>query len=386
MFKHKTFWLIAFAVVPIAVWLWPDNEQLRANQAHVDLAPTPEPVTVEVLPEVEIGQIVDKEKGNLAEEKDISPEEKAILPEEVEAKFNETMQAQLSGVVQAYEQNIHYPSYTVPLNEKSWDLRHPQSFVENQLPIEGLDDAEVTLSLPKYIIFVGDPLQVNLTLKSKKMLPPLNSLTVEVLENQMVVGQIPMKQTQHDNTLILYSSEYYPTPSEVDQWGQELQIRASIKMGESETLLVSPIQYAHKCAQLLGARKSYLEGSDLIIPLEFEVHEPGHYQVRANLYDKINQPISHLIMKASLGNEENLVLLKVHSQILRDRQAPGPYILREFNITKLPSIPGEITKYAASNVDQIEVDGFELNLYDDTPYVNEEAKKHLEFLKQLAGQ
>jgi hypothetical protein len=379
MFKHKTLWLIAFAVVPIAVWLWPDNEQPKVNQAHVDLVPTPKPVTVEVVPEAEIGQIMDEEKGNL-------PEEKAILPEEVETKFNETMQVQLSSVVQAYEQNIHYPSYTVPLNEKSWDLRHPQSFVDNHLPIEGVDGVEAALSLPKYIIFVGDPLQVNLTLKSKKILPPLNSLTVEVLENQMVVGQIPMKQTQHDNSLIRFRSEYYPTQSEVDQWGQELQIRASISMGESETLLVSAFQYAHKCAQLLGARKSYLEGPNLIIPLEFEVHQPGRYQVRANLYDKMENPISHLIMKASLGNEENLVLLKVHSQILRDRNAPGPYILREFNITKLPSKPGEITKYAASNVDQIEVDGFELNLYDDTPYVNEEAKKHLDFLKQLAGQ
>lgn len=78
-------------------------------------------------------------------------------------------------------------------------------------------------------------------------------------------------------------------------------------------------------------------------------------------------------------------LLKVHTVTLRAKHAAGPYVLRDFDITRLPDTPGELTSYGSAAVESFAVRGFPLDSYSNEPYVDPEAQQRADFLKKLAA-
>lgn len=384
MLKHKAVWFALCLIALVSVYLWVAMEETapEVSVTATELSPV---VNQQVLssPMIEKAPVAKTVKAVQTLE-NTDNEARGILPGEVESKFKETMKVQLNQVARAYEQNMRYPPYSIPLSEESWDLKHPRAFVTNQLPVRGSDGVTAAIHLKDYVVFEGQPFQIDLAIESNKVMPALYDLKVEILEDYQPLVQLAMRQVDQSDHKIQYQGNYQPTPEQSASWGLDLQIRATLSMGQGETVLISPVKYSHRNAVLTGADTSYPQGTDLVIPLRFEVIQAGRYQVRANLYDAQGQSLSHLVMKGNLTPESPLLSLRVHSQILRDQNAQGPYLLKEFNITKVPIRPGDKTGFALSELEEIPVQGFPLDSYDDEPYENSADQERLAFLKQLA--
>ena len=77
--------------------------------------------------------------------------------------------------------------------------------------------------------------------------------------------------------------------------------------------------------------------------------------------------------------------LSVHSSLLRDVDDAGPYVIRNFDIKRLPSRPGDKTGYGFSRIEKADINGFALDGYSNTPYTNLQSQQRLEFLEQLSN-
>jgi len=156
--------------------------------------------------------------------------------------------------------------------------------------------------------------------------------------------------------------------------------------GNSPAKISAVFKLAGTDATLTNLDEAYIDGAHLIIPAQFDVAVPGYYRIQANLYDSASQqPISHLNSAFLLTKRENSGLLKVHAVTLRSQGSPGPYQLRDINVTRGPEKPGDKTGYGFSKQSSYEVNGFDLSHYSDEEFVDPKNQQRLEFLQKMAG-
>jgi hypothetical protein len=77
--------------------------------------------------------------------------------------------------------------------------------------------------------------------------------------------------------------------------------------------------------------------------------------------------------------------LQAHIASLKVAGDPGPYILKDISFTRMPSPPDFSTEYGNAAQDSYSVNGYAFDEYDDVPYVDEEANKRLELLREIGS-
>lgn len=297
------------------------------------------------------------------------------------------MRAQLADVANAYADNARFPDYAKPLNANDWNLLHPRAFVERKASLANMPGLTATLLLDHYIIdrskdqpvqvqLVAEPgstgavsaTKVNVWLQQKRQRSAAMTLLPAEGVGQVFSGILPatsLRSVPLGETAVVAQVEFSN--------GERSNVTAMVKLYEPE-------------ARLLRLGDARVDDADLVIPATFEVIRAGHYLVAANLFNAgTNEPVSHLNAELDLSSDNRNGLLKVHTVTLRAKHAAGPYVLRDFDITRLPDTPGELTSYGSVAVESFAVKGFPLDSYSNEPYVDPEAQQRADFLKKLAA-
>ena len=166
----------------------------------------------------------------------------------------------------------------------------------------------------------------------------------------------------------------------------DIQVLARLNLSDGQqSVAVAMARLYQSTASLEGVGVAYVDGADLVIPAQFNVTDPGFYRVEANLLTKSGAPVSHLDATFMLSAGAATGLMKVHSEVLREKAAAGPYLLSGIDIKRMPAKPGDATRYGSSARPAYPVPGFPLDAYSDEPYVHPAAQQRLEFLQRLSS-
>ena len=332
--------------------------------------------------------IVNEPAPNKITQSPQSDNQPIVVPSDItpESKFKKAMGANITKVAKAYEQVIQYPKYSTPLSTENWDLLNPLPAIENSMPIGDKGKAQVLLKMDKFVYFHDEAITGQFNLLSSSELPPLDRITASIKSGTERLHSLRLESEGESVYKQKYVINYEPSLGQQSDWPIDLQMEISLNFTDgSHTNVSSSFRYSKKNVILKGVSDSYADDVNLMIPLKIKVHEKGRYQFRANLYGKYDQPISHLVIKDNLTTSDDEIVLKAHASLLRESQDAGPYMLKEFNITKVPAKPGDKTEYGYSEKESYSVKGQSLDLYSDEPYEDEANQQRLEFLKKLGG-
>ena len=291
-------------------------------------------------------------------------------------------------MAQDYKQLIKFPPYSMPLSENNHDLLNPYEFVPTKRPLDNENKFSFELKVSRYVLFNGSPIPITLTLLSNQSapLPAVQSLKVDLLSAGVSVATIPLALTTDESTQKVYSANYLPSSSAAAQWKPELSIRVVIKLqGRSETGLVESFQYIQPVAKVTGIGPEKIEGPNLYIPLLMDSKQAGRYKIEANLFTSTGSPVSHLVSRASLPAGAGMMPLRVHVVTLKDKQAAGPYVLKDILVQRLPDELGGDSAYGAAPADaEYKIKGFALDRYSQEKFTDPVLQEKLNFLEQLA--
>lgn len=291
-------------------------------------------------------------------------------------------------MAQDYKQLIKFPPYSMPLSENNHDLLNPYEFVPTKRPLDNENKFSFELKVSRYVLFNGSPIPITLTLLSNQSdpLPAVQSLKVDLLSAGVSVATIPLALTTDESKQKVYSANYLPSSSAAAQWKPELSIRVVIKLqGRSETGLVESFQYIQPVAKVTGIGPEKIEGPNLYIPLLMDSKQAGRYKIEANLFTSTGSPVSHLVSRASLPAGAGMMPLRVHVVTLKDKQAAGPYVLKDILVQRLPDELGGDSAYGAAPADaEYKIKGFALDRYSQEKFTDPVLQEKLNFLEQLA--
>ena len=291
-------------------------------------------------------------------------------------------------MAQDYKQLIKFPPYSMPLSENNHDLLNPYEFVPTKRPLDNDNKFSFELHISRYVLFHGAPIPVKLTLQSNQNepVPEVQSLKVDLLSGGVAVATIPMALSTNEAKQKVYSANYQPASADAAQWKPELSVRVTIKLqGRQETGLVESFQYIQPVAKVTGIGPEKIEGPNLLIPLLMDAKQAGRYKVEANLFTAAGSPVSHLVGRANLSAGTGTMPMRVHVVTLKEKQAPGPYVLKDILVQRLPDELGGESAYGAAPADaEYKIKGFALDRYSQEKFTDPVLQEKLNFLEQLA--
>ena len=291
-------------------------------------------------------------------------------------------------MAQDYKQLIKFPPYSMPLSVNNHDLLNPYEFVPTKRPMDNDNKFSFELKVSRYVLFHGSPIPVTLTLQSNQNepLPEVQSLKVDLLNAGVSVATIPMALSTNEPKQKVYSASYLPNSADAAKWRSELSVRVNIKLqGRQETGLVESFQYIQPVAKVTGIGAEKIEGPNLYFPMLMDAKQAGRYKVEANLFTATNTPVSHLVSIGSLASGAGTIPMRVHVVTLKEKQAPGPYLLKDILVQRLPDELGGDSAYGSAPSDaEYKIKGFPLDKYSQEKYTDPVLQEKLKFLEQLA--
>jgi len=255
------------------------------------------------------------------------------------------------------------------LSARIW-IEHYIVHAEYDLPVEvqvsGLSAS--TGPADNVTVYLGNGRE----LSASTRLSPVSKETTS--NSQSYVGYLPSKLLQSHLSLTTKRQE-------------EVQLIARIAFsGDRSAQVGSIFKLVLTDALLTDLSPSRVDGEHMVIPATFDVSVPGYYRMQANLFDKQSgAPISHINTAFMLSEQDNTADFKVHAVTLRAMGFDGPYVLKDFNLSRGPARPGDLSGYGLSLNDYFDVNGHDLSLYEDTEYVDPATQQRLEFLHRMAG-
>lgn len=296
---------------------------------------------------------------------------------------------QLAAIAQAYKTNSQYPSYSKPLMPTDWNLLNPRAFIPSAIPLPQSPNITASIITSRYIHNRKRELSVDVIIESKDK----KGLSINLDQ-----GLISLQQ-KHRETDSVYLSTIARTENKLTLRGNippgylgmlsagESTIFAKLHfLNGTTTESTAQIKLFDPKAELLEIGEAYVEGSNLMIPFKMQIQEAGFYRVRANLFDQTGtHPISHLNSAFKLAQGSAEATLQVHATTLRTKQNAGPYILKDFDIIRQPSRPGDQTGYGTSLLPQHSVKGHDLESYDHSPYKDEQIENRIRFLETISS-
>jgi hypothetical protein len=315
-----------------------------------------------------------------------TPVAKAVPePEKDEIEIPEGMRYQMADIAAAYKENMQYPEYAKPLNENDWNLLNPRAFIPREAPLK--NGMSASMVLDRYIVNRGADLPVKVIIRGGQK------------DGNFAVG-VDLSLSDKGKTRTLISLSESDGNENTSIYTGTIPAGMLKEAGPGEVTLIAGIAFAHgdqastaavvkvyeNTATLMRLGEPYVDGADLVIPAYLDVEKPGRYRFEANLFDESGgQPISHLNSVFTLSREDNEGLVRVHAATLRAKGSPGPYLLKDINITMPPPSPGDTTGYASATAESFSIRGYDLDRYSDEAYENPQNSQRLEFLQKMAA-
>ncbi len=303
-----------------------------------------------------------------------------------EVWISEGVKAQMADVANTYKENMRYPEYSKPLYESDWSMLNPRAFIPKQMELD-LNGLTAEIVIDEYIVDRDKDLAVKVNIHGvDSQSAEISEVGIFISSGKQVVDSVTSRTYTVSKGVLTYQAKVPASQFEIFQ-DSELALGALILLDSGDQAQVSAaIKLAETEAVLTHLGTSYVDGSDLSIPAYFEVSSSGYYRVRANVFDQESeQPISHINAAFRLSDSENEGVLKIHASTLRSKGFAGPYLIKDFNITRGPARPGDKTGYGSAEKQEFSVQGFDLNSYSHEPYHDPKNQLRLEFLQKMAG-
>jgi hypothetical protein len=305
--------------------------------------------------------------------------------------FSNPMQNQLADVAQAYRHNARFPPYSQPLTENDWAALNPRAFSPSERPLANAPSLKVSIELPQYVLDRNHDLPVKIVVASEG--DGASGSSVRATGGHVLVrhssgnsSAVPLGsavQQGHVETFLatIPAAELASFPD------AEVTVAAQLKLSDGQSATVTAVaQLYQSTANLHYLGSAYVEGAHLVIPAHFEVMSPGFYRVQANLFSESGVPVSHLNATFMLGGASAIGLLKAHATTLREKNNAGPYVLTDINVMRMPSAPGEQTRYGSTKQTSYPVAGFPLTSYSDQPYEDPATQQRIKILEALSDE
>jgi hypothetical protein len=307
-------------------------------------------------------------------------------PEKDEVQIPEGIRYQMADIAEAYRKNMRFPKYSKPLHENDWNLLNPRAFISRDAPLKNKEGLSARMILDRYIVDQNKDLPVTVVISGQSDGFFATVVDLSLSDKEVTRTLTGLDETDGNETTSVYTGTV-PADKLSGAGPGEVRLFAEISFANGERARAAAVVKLYEnTATLTSLGKPYIDGADLVIPVCMNVEKPGRYRFRANLFDESGaRPISHLNSVFPLTRENNRGLLRVHAATLRSQGDPGPYVLKDFDITIPSPKPGVRTAYASSAKESFTVQGFDLSFYSEEEYVDPKNQQRLEFLQKMAA-
>jgi hypothetical protein len=300
------------------------------------------------------------------------------------------MREQLTEIAETYRHNSRFPTYSQPLRENDWSLLNPRAFIPSERPLANAPSIRASIELPYYVLNRNQDLPV-------KVIVITEGQGTDAPLVRTIGGQVFIRHGGHSSSPVALGNANrqgnietffatVPAGELARLPDAEVEVTASLSLSDGQVSGITAMaRLFQSSASLDYLGTTYIDGAHLVIPAHFQVTEAGYYRVQANLFSRDGEPVSHLNAAFSLSAGNTIGLLKVHAVTLREAGLAGPYVLTDINVMRMPSTPGESTRYGSTQATSYPVAGFPLGSYDDTPYQDPATQQRLEFLQNLSA-
>lgn len=300
-----------------------------------------------------------------------APAAQAAAPKiRVTEKVPEPIAQSFKLLASAYADELSLPAYSRPLSADDQHLLQPNRYIPQSVPLTA--GASATIVLPKYRFSYPEPVPVTLEITGL----PVFDVSVQLIAES---------GSQHSDSVDMRGTaeRFSATLKPEEDWNGAFEVQVSFSANGKTQQLKTGIAYYNPVATIVGIDDSLGVGTDMQIPVQLEVKQPGFYRLRANLYTAAREPLALLTATEKLGSGKQEITLRAYKAVLRNNS--GPYILTSFVLEKRPAHPGEQTQYGDSAQPEYQLDYFTLDQLSDDPWQPDtEELQRLQFLQQMA--
>ncbi|MDG9671616.1 hypothetical protein ONV78_28025 [Hahella sp. CR1] len=317
-----------------------------------------------------------------------SPSMTADAEEEAEAGenpfFEKEVKARLTQVADQYQDQIQYPSFSNPIRDKEALAKYlPNKSVAAGMPLDFKDpnSPRISLETTKSQYFIGEDVVASVSVTG------LNAGSTVEADGRLVEQAETLAVTKGvQRSGSVFNLTFSGSDPALTEAGSDLRVIANLTINGRVFEIGTPVTYTPSVAQVTYVDAAEVRGAYLYIPVHVQVNAPGFHEISAILYSAdANEPLVHLSAQEEIQVENGLVYLRAHIAALKQKGDAGPYRLRDISLTRMPAPPTYQTEYGSVAKASFAVNGFPFSDYDDVPYVDEDAQKRLEFLRQLGS-
>jgi hypothetical protein len=300
--------------------------------------------------------------------------------------LNHEVKARLAQVAEVYANQIRYPAFSMPIPNRDAlqkYLPNRSFYAERALDIKDENSPRIRLQTDRHQYFTGDTIKLTVSLEGLTGNPWVAVQARLVAGGQTLATVDASAAGQQTAT---YHMRIAGLDSMPDSGMDEYRVVARITIDGKVYEIGTPVSYVSSVAEVTSVGMARVSGEYIHIPVDVTTTKPGYHELTANLYAvRSDKPLLHLTAQQELKSAIGLMQLKAHIASLKVGGDPGPYLLKDITFTRMPSPPDFTTEYGKSSQDSYEVRGYAFDEYDDVPYVDEEARRRLEFLRQLGS-
>lgn len=279
----------------------------------------------------------------------------------------------LASAAAQYQQNIRYPSYSIPISEDQARAYSGNRFDPVELPLDG--GGQFTVTLEKYRFVQEEDILVAASISGSQVVGQSLDATLESTESRQALASAPLRNES--------GSPYYEgvISADADPGEYRLIVEATIDgkpVRHASTLTIEP-----DLGEFDGLGDARVNNNDLIIPVHFDAKEPGFYALSAQLYYN-GRALAQLQAEKRLDGTTDTLELKAHGSVLAHRGITGNLELRNLQIRRLPASPGDRTDYGFGPDDGYSFSPPDLDSLTDSPAGDPESEQRAALLQKLA--
>ncbi|OZG72325.1 hypothetical protein BTA51_16460 [Hahella sp. CCB-MM4] len=336
-----------------------------------------------------------EKQTSASSDNDVTPEKDSTVEAE-NPYFEREVKARLAQVADLYAEQIRYPTFSMPIPGRDALPKYlPNQSFAATMPLDFKDKNSPTISLKtdKRQYFKGEEITAIVSVDGLKEGTWLK-VTGRLVENGNTLQQAAGSQVESSSvegsqinaSTPTYQLQFAPGQNATQPSGTELRAVASLELDGRTYEIGTPITYVESVANITHVDVSQVNGEYLEIPVHIDTSNPGYHELGANLYSAdTDQPLIHLTAQQEIRSSRGIIPLRAHISALKQQGNSGPYILKDLMLARMPSPPTYTTEYGHTSQESYAVTGHDFDEYDDVPYVDEEAQKRLEFLRQLGS-